>query len=440
MGITKRHVLRRLWPAGVVIGLLLLGVVLFSVTAGVAAPADQGVRGHGTAILPAAGKPSPTPTASYTPPALPTFPQASKPWTIMVYMDGDNNLEDYIVKDLESELSLLGSNANVNVVALADRGPGYDTSRGDWQTTKLYYCQQGMQADAASAVADWGERNMGDPQTLKDFVAWTKANCPASHYMLAFWDHGWLWFPGWTMKDDSSAGDCLNDDEQRAAMQTAGPVDVVAWDCCSRMVIEVAADWRPYAKAMAGSEEYTNWEGIQYDAVIAALRTTPTMTANQVSDKVALTALGDSLCFSSIALDARFDTLVTAVDQWSLALTAGLPTYRAAYDAAWRAAQGFNDATEKDLYDAAAQVKAKVADANIKAKCDAVMTACAAVETANWTNGRAAQANAKGLAIWWPATAAKLNTWGPTDWSYYRTSELFASQTHWDEFLAAYCQ
>ena len=96
--------------------------------------------------------------------AAPPAPQAR--WTIMVYMSGDNNLEDYIVKDIELELGLAGSDANVKIVALADRGPGYDTSRGDWRTTKLYYVTQGIVADAASAVADWGERNFGDPQTL----------------------------------------------------------------------------------------------------------------------------------------------------------------------------------------------------------------------------------------------------------------------------------
>ena len=121
----------------------------------------------------------------------------------MVYMSGDNNLEDYVVKDLELELAALGSTANVQVVALADRGPGYDTSRGDWQTTKLFHPTQGMVADAAHAVADWGERNMGDPDTLADFVEWTKANYPATRYALYFWGHGWGWHPDWTMEDDT---------------------------------------------------------------------------------------------------------------------------------------------------------------------------------------------------------------------------------------------
>src|SRR6266542_4863788 len=87
-------------------------------------------------------------------------------WTVMVYISGDNDLEDYVVKDIETELAPTGSRANVQVVALADRAPGYDTSRGDWHTTKIYHVTQGMIADAASAVADWGERDTGAPQTL----------------------------------------------------------------------------------------------------------------------------------------------------------------------------------------------------------------------------------------------------------------------------------
>ena len=122
-----------------------------------------------------------------------TLPQPAKAWTVMVYIDGDNNLEDYVVKDIETELSALGSNAErQRRRASPTAAPATTPSRGDWQTTKVYYCTQGMLADAASAVADWGERNMGDPQTLKDFVTWAKTNYPATNYLLAFWDHGYM--------------------------------------------------------------------------------------------------------------------------------------------------------------------------------------------------------------------------------------------------------
>ena len=135
-------------------------------------------------------------------------PAARAKWTVMVYISGDNNLEDYVVKDIELELAPTGSSSNVQVVALADRGPGYDISYGDWQTTKLFHITQGMTAAPENAVADWGERNMGDPQTLVDFVTWTKANYPADHYALYFWGHGWNWHPGYIMADDTS-GDTL---------------------------------------------------------------------------------------------------------------------------------------------------------------------------------------------------------------------------------------
>src|SRR5678815_5372311 len=160
--------------------------------------------------------------------AAPAAPQAR--WTIMVYMSGDNNLEDFIVKDIELELGLAGSNANIQIVALADRGPGYDTSRGNWQTTKLYHVTQGIVADAASAVADWGERNFGDPQTLIDLVTWAKTNYPADHYALYFWGHGWNWHPGWVMRDetvntqdnDPNLLDTLDMEEIRAGLPSIG--------------------------------------------------------------------------------------------------------------------------------------------------------------------------------------------------------------------------
>ena len=369
--------------------------------------------------------------------AAPVAQAAGKAWTVMVYIDGDNNLEDYVVKDIETELSALGSNASVNVVALADRGPGYDTSRGDWQTTKVFYCTQGMLADAASAVADWGERNMGDPQTLVDFVTYTKTNYPATNYLLVFWDHGYMTFQGYTSRDDTSA-DALDELEQVAAMTTAGPVSVVAWDMCNRQMLEVGADWQPFAAAMAGSESYTNWEGIQYDAVISAIRGNPALTPQQVSDKVASTALGDSDTFSSVALDSRFTTLMSAVDQWAAALQTGLPVYKSAYLSARRSTVSYYSVAF-DLWQLASNMKAKVADPTIKARCDAVMAAAAACTTYNWTSTNKQFNKSKGLMVWMPSTRQQLTPYSATDFTYYRTLRL-STQTAWDEFLAALCQ
>ncbi len=100
-----------------------------------------------------------------------------------------------------------------------------------------------MQADAASAVADWGERNMGDPQTLVDLVTWTKANYPADRYALAFWGHGWSWHPGWVMEDDTARRHArLPRDQVRAARRSASTTSS-RWDGCNMASLEIAKLW-----------------------------------------------------------------------------------------------------------------------------------------------------------------------------------------------------
>src|SRR5919106_7076262 len=212
--------------------------------------------------------------------AAPPAPRAK--WTVMVYIAGDNNLEDYVVKDLELELAPTGSSANVQVVALADRAPGYDTSRGDWQTTKLFHVTKGMTASSANAIADWGERNFGDKQTLIDFVTWTKTNYPADHYALYFWGHGWNWHPGYVMQDDTD-NDTLDMEEIEAALPSLGFIDMVGFDGCNMASIEVQLLWRGHATALAHSQEWVGGEGIQYNLVLALLAVNPNMTADQVA-------------------------------------------------------------------------------------------------------------------------------------------------------------
>src|SRR5262245_46530409 len=242
--------------------------------------------------------------------AAPPAPRAK--WTVMVYISGDNNLEDYVVKDIELELAPTGSSADVQVVALADRGPGYDTSRGDWQSTKLYHVTQGMLADSASAVADWGERNMGDKQTLIDFVTWSKTNYPADHYVLYFWGHGWSWHPGWVMEDDTNA-DTLDYDEVKAAIPSLGFIDVVGYDGCNMASIEIMKLWQGHATALTGSQEWVGWDGIEYDVVLAKLAANSLMTADQVAIETSKSTTTDKT-WSALAVDARLNTLLSAVD------------------------------------------------------------------------------------------------------------------------------
>jgi len=360
-------------------------------------------------------------------------PGARAKWTVMVYISGDNNLEDFVVSDIETELAPTGSSANVQVVTLADRGPGYDTSRGDWQTTKLFHVTKRMLAIPENAVADWGERDMGNPQTLIDFVTWTKANYPADHYALYFWGHGWNWHPGYVMLDDTSA-DTLDYDETKAAIPSLGFIDVVGYDGCNMASIEIFNLWHGHATAVSSSQEYVGWDGIEYDVVLAQLAANSNMTADQVAIATSQSATNDKT-WSAVAVDNRFDTLLTAVKNWSVALNNGLAANRKKYDQAFTATRSFWQAPmDKDLYDMAYEIDRLVSDSNIKGKSQAVMNAFSAVVLHERHVN--AYADVHGITIYHISSASGKDS----NYTYYRSTVDFAIQTPWDEFLDTYAR
>ncbi len=365
-------------------------------------------------------------------------------WTVMVYMSGDNNLEDYIVKDIEEELGLVGSSVTriINILALADRGPGYDTSRGDWQTTKLFYVTKGMKADSDNAVEDWGERNFGDPQTLIEFVTWSKAHYPADHYALYFWGHGWNWHPGWSMRDDTQDDTqddtgpyTLDYDEIKAAIPSLGFIDMVGFDGCNMASIEIYKLWRGHATAFAASQEYVNWNGIEYDVVLSQLLADPNMTADEVAVASAESAIiqGGERTWSAVAVDRRLDTLLTAVDQFAVALNDGLAVNRKLYDRAFGATRPLWQAKmDNDLYYMASEVNRLVSDSNIRRKSQSVMDAIDSVVL--WEGHTNAYSDMHGITINLIFNASEKDE----DYDYYRSTIDFALQSAWDEFLDAY--
>ena len=277
----------------------------------------------------------------------------------MVYISGDNNLEKFVVNDLEDELGAVGSNAQVQVVALADRGPGFDTRRGDWTTTKLFHVTKDMRANAASAVADWGERNMGSPRTLTRFVQWTKTNYPADHYAMYFWGHGWNWHPGWVLEDDTN-DDTLDVDEARDVIPSLGDFDVVGYDGCNMASIEIMDLWHGHARAVTGSQEWVGWDGLEYDVFLKQLQDDPGMSARQLAIASSASTTTEKT-WSAVDVGSRLDTLLDAVDAWSRALKRAVPDHRAALRAAFDKTRSYWQAKmDKDLYDLAKTINGHV--------------------------------------------------------------------------------
>lgn len=188
-------------------------------------------------------------------------------WTFMVYMIGDTNLEPYALDDI-AEMASVGSDDEVNIVALVDRSPDYSTDPAvdlaDWEDTVAVEVQQ----DHLEVIGEPGELNMGAPETLADFVAETATAYPADNYGLVLWDHGAGW-PG-VGPDETDDYDVLElaeiDQALTEGLDRAGieKLDFMGFDACLMGTYEVASVMSAHADYLIASQEVEPGHGWNY--------------------------------------------------------------------------------------------------------------------------------------------------------------------------------
>jgi hypothetical protein len=220
----------------------------------------------------------------------------------------------------------------------------------------------------------------------------------------------------------------------KAALPSLGFIDVVGYDGCNMASIEIFDLWHGHATAVTSSQEYVGWEGLQYDLILAQLSANPGMTADQVAIASSQSASADKT-WSAVAVDSRLTALITAVDQWSVALKNGLSANRRKYDQAFGATRSFWQAPmDKDLYDMAYEINRLVPNDNIRAKSQAVLSAVNDVVLHERHVN--AYADVHGITIYHISKGSEKDS----DYTYYRANLNFADQTGWDEFLNAYAK
>ncbi len=106
-------------------------------------------------------------------------------WTIMVYMNGDNQLQSAALEDINEMEAVPGLPDNVNVVVQVDG------SEGEWAETRRGVIQEDNNPFSISSnLTSIGEQNMGDGATLTEFVRWGAENYTAQNYAVVIWDQG----------------------------------------------------------------------------------------------------------------------------------------------------------------------------------------------------------------------------------------------------------
>jgi hypothetical protein len=256
-------------------------------------------------------------------------------WLFLVFINGDNDLEGWVTRDL-NELEEVGSGDDVHVVVQADRIDGYAVDDGDWTNTRRYYIEADgdLQNVNSTVLDDMAEQDMGDPAVLTDFLLWAYAEYPADHIALSMWNHG----DGWSLRNDGAAdspeqlgfiswddtsGNFISfaEGEFRDALQPLvdlhGPIDVVGFDACNMACWEVGHAMREQVGYMAASESTVGMEGFMYAEAIALLRDVASApTGADLADNLASSAvdIGNEWTFSATDL-SQMDALAQAIDE-----------------------------------------------------------------------------------------------------------------------------
>jgi hypothetical protein len=415
-----------------------------------------------------------------------------KSWTVMVYLAGDNNLDEFGVTDLR-EMKKVGSTDQVNVVAQFDR-------EGEGVRTRRYYVRKGGTLDA-DVVEELGETNCGDPKVLADFVKWGIKNYPAAHCMLVLWNHG----AGWddtnvyrlaregmgraitrrgdfaargadgdevsvrrirvvggrkfrralfssTVRDairlrgiayDDNAQDFLDNIEMKKVLTAASrslgrKIDILGMDACLMSMVEVSYQVRTAVEFTVGSEEVEPGDGWPYTAILRDLTKKPAMAPRDLAAAIVKRYLASYDAESGVTLAAsdlsKCAELREAIDGLATALTSALreAALRACIISARAGVQTYEKAEYVDLHDLCDMLDANCGTPEIRAACADVRQALIEDEfvVAAGFRGRKVE-HSHGVSIYFPER-------GPVS-PLYKTLD-FARSGKWDTFLAKYVE
>ena len=244
-------------------------------------------------------------------------------WTIMIYINGDNNLSPEVPDDLE-ELSAAEWSSDVRVVVLADTyfGQAIEMILGPFGFDHL---------DLP------GELDMADWTVLRDFALRSVEAFPAKHYALVIWNHGNGWEKPSAPDRKGISGDwngaagiiSVADGELTAALSPVAealgrPLDLLGMDACLMGMWEVAVAVEGVAEVFVASQENEPFSGWEYTGVLTTLAAEPDMDAGALASAI-VTAYHDAddknATLSAVALD-KLPAVTDAINALGEALLA----------------------------------------------------------------------------------------------------------------------
>jgi hypothetical protein len=370
-------------------------------------------------------------------------------WTLMIYMDAENNgLHSAGIDDI-NEMEWCTDNSEVNIIVLFDGNGSSDQTiyriwgdDGDYDGTIVSPAVD----DGGAVIPVGGEADMSDWEVFDDFVDWTIDTFPADNYLVCLWDHGdGIFREGEEVNTGLFKGFCggmklweIDGVLEDAASEIGHDVGVVGFDVCLLGQIETGYQLKDAASYVICSEEtepLDGWDYFAFEIVCSDPNTPPGDLAAEIVIEYLNSGGGNPYPGDTQAAQDMlyFDTdLASYFDDLCYELFISCydhkPDITAARNGAWYSSYNPNC---KDLYEFS---EGLADDADLPTSLrDAADAFCTAWETFIVAGGlHDPNDEASGATIYFPTNGSS-----DTDWNTYVNNITF-TETQWDEFLEMY--
>jgi hypothetical protein len=360
----------------------------------------------------------------------------TRKWAFLIYIAGDNNLSDAGLEDIQ-ELCDEGSSSDIHVGLEVDTygehtgSIRYEIGEPDW-TGKAY----------RTVIERLGEKDSGDPATLREFLEWGFERYPAQNTVLVIWNHG----SGFrTVRRDiayDDFGSSLNMPEIEIAFTAAGvtpknKISILGFDACLMSMLEIVHHFKDLTEFIVGSQQTEPGDGWPYNAVLNRLKTLP--NAANMSSAIVEEYMKDykktgitNITQSAISTD-KTQQAVDSVSKLGDELAGICITHYKKLKRIRTQCQNYEMADYIDLVHFCAIVEKEIDIPEIRTAARDTIDATLKCVVVSKCNGKAVE-NSNGLSIWFPAETNLYHNYR----SKYLELKCNAKSFGWVDFLDLY--
>ena len=310
------------------------------------------------------------------------FAKGDKGWTVIIFMNANNDLVEYAELDIRELMGLSGYE-NVNVIFQISRYEGQGNCGLPWKGNYRFELHKGE--DICPNESFKLKEGLSKKQMLEDLINWTKLKYKPddNRYLLVLWDHGNKWVKpknlGFDKYDElitkfyeeyinqlDSLNICSNPRTERYDLSKifkrkekdsfesglsesfslntvfaspnqnlltlgdvqevidTGSLDIIAFDACLMGTMETAYSLRDKAKVMIASEELVPGCGWNYNELLKKIMKYPLMDELKLSKEIVSLYKTEYNSFKNVSLSALnleyYQPLHESLNQLSLDL------------------------------------------------------------------------------------------------------------------------